>query len=47
MEPLASILRPNKLKDIIGQEHLIGKDKVLSNLVKNKKLFSTIFKFPL
>lgn len=43
MEPLASILRPSKLKDVIGQEHLIGKDKVLSNLVKNKKLFSTIF----
>jgi len=42
MEPLAISLRPKCLKDIIGQEHLIGKDKILSNLVKNKKLFSMI-----
>ncbi len=41
-EPLAIKLRPNKLSDIIGQKHLIGKDKILSNLVKNKKLFSMI-----
>lgn len=41
-EPLANKLRPNKLSDIIGQSHLIGKDKVLSNLVNNKKLFSMI-----
>ena len=41
-EPLANSLRPNKLKDVIGQSHLIGKDKILSNLVKNKKLFSII-----
>ena len=43
MEPLASLLRPTKIKDVIGQDHLIGKDKVISNLVKNKKLFSSIF----
>ena len=43
MEPLAVKLRPKKLNDVIGQTHLIGKDKILSNLVKNKKLFSMIF----
>ena len=32
-----------KLEDVIGQSHLIGKDKILSNLVNNKKLFSMIF----
>ena len=42
MEPLAIKLRPKKLSDVIGQSHLIGKDKVLTNLVKNKKLFSMI-----
>ena len=42
MEPLAHILRPTKLDDIVGQKHLIGKDKILTNLVKNKKLFSMI-----
>ena len=43
MEELLSIkLRPKSLKDIIGQEHLVGKNKVIYNLVKNKKLFSMI-----
>lgn len=43
MEELLSIkLRPKKLSDVIGQKHLIGKDKILTNLVKNKKLFSMI-----
>ncbi len=43
MKVLADLLRPNSLNDIVGQEHLIGKDKVLTNLVKNKHLFSMIF----
>ena len=42
MEPLAVKMRPKCLNDIIGQSHLIGKDKVLTNLVKNNKLFSMI-----
>ena len=43
MEELLAIkLRPKKLSDIIGQKHLVGKDKVISNLVKNKKIFSMI-----
>ena len=43
MEELLSIkLRPKKLSDIIGQEHLVGENKVIYNLVKNKKLFSMI-----
>ena len=43
MELLANKLRPNKLIDIYGQNHLIGDNKVLTNLVKNKVLFSMIF----
>lgn len=42
MEPLAITLRPSKLDDVIGQQHLIGQDKVLRNLVNYKKLFSMI-----
>ncbi len=42
MELLANKIRPQKLEDIIGQQHLIGENKVLSNLVKNGKLFSMI-----
>ena len=41
-ELLAVKLRPKSLEDIIGQEHLVGKDNVIYNLVKNKKLFSMI-----
>ncbi|MBQ2873494.1 MAG: replication-associated recombination protein A [Bacilli bacterium] len=43
MEELLSIkMRPNKLSDVIGQSHLIGENKILSNLINNKKLFSMI-----
>lgn len=42
MEPLAILLRPNKLDDVIGQKHLIGDNKVIRNLVNNKRLFSMI-----
>lgn len=45
-EPLANYLRPKKLDDVIGQEHLIGKDKIITNLVKNKKIFSMILYGP-
>ena len=39
---LALKMAPNSLNDVIGQKHLIGKNMILSNLVKNKKLFSMI-----
>ncbi len=42
MELLANILKPTKLSDIIGQDHLIGKNKILSTLVKDNKMFSII-----
>ena len=45
-EPLANYLRPKKLDNVIGQEHLIGKDKIITNLVKNKKIFSMILYGP-
>ena len=43
MELLQNKLRPNKLNDILGQSHLIGTNKILTNLVKEKKLFNIIF----
>ena len=42
MQPLAELLRPKSLDEVVGQKHLIGKDKVLNNLAKNNKLFSMI-----
>lgn len=40
--PLAVKLSPKTLKDVIGQSNLIGKNKILTNLVKNKKIVSMI-----
>jgi len=42
MKILADSMRPTKLDDVFGQSHLIGEGKILTNLVKNKKLFSMI-----
>lgn len=41
-EPLANKLKPTKLSEIIGQSHLVGENKVIYNLAKNKKIFSMI-----
>lgn len=42
MEPMASRIRPSKLSDYIGQEHLVGKDKPLFVAIKKKHIFSFI-----
>ncbi len=42
MENLANKMRPEKLSDIIGQQHLIGENKIIYNLVKNQHLCSLI-----
>lgn len=42
MELLANKIRPNNISEVIGQKHLIGENKVLSNLIKNGKIFSMI-----
>ncbi|MCI8547268.1 MAG: replication-associated recombination protein A [Bacilli bacterium] len=41
-KPLAARMAPKGLEDIVGQTHLIGEGKILTNLVQNKKLFSMI-----
>lgn len=41
-KPLATLLAPKTLKDVVGQSHLIGNNKIISNMVKNKKIFSMI-----
>ena len=42
MELLANKYRPTCLDEVIGQKHLIGPNKILSNMVKNNKVFSMI-----
>ena len=41
-KPLALKLAPSTLSEVIGQKHLIGEGKILTNLVKNKRVFSMI-----
>ena len=36
-------MRPQKLEDVVGQEHLLGEDKLISQLVSAGKPFSLIF----
>lgn len=42
METLANKYRPKSLDEVVGQNHLIGENKILSNMVKNQKIFSMI-----
>ena len=44
--PLASRLRPKTLDQVVGQEHIIGKDKLLYRAIKADKLRSIIFYGP-
>lgn len=42
-EPLAARLRPTKLSEVIGQQHLINENSFLVNSIKLKEYFSMIF----
>ncbi|HPC12551.1 MAG TPA: replication-associated recombination protein A [Candidatus Paceibacterota bacterium] len=42
MEPLASKIRPDSLKNFVGQEHLVGPDKPLRVAIESKHVFSFI-----
>lgn len=44
--PLAARLRPETLEEVVGQQHIIGKDKLLYRAIKADKLSSLIFYGP-
>ena len=44
--PLASRLRPTTLDEVVGQEHIIGKDKLLYRAIKADKLSSILLYGP-
>ena len=44
--PLASRIRPRTLDEVVGQQHIIGKDKLLYRAIKADKLRSVIFYGP-
>ena len=44
--PLAARLRPTTLDEVVGQSHIIGKDKLLYRAIKADKISSIIFYGP-
>ncbi|WP_343210060.1 replication-associated recombination protein A [Anaerolentibacter hominis] len=44
--PLAGRMRPTSLEEVVGQEHIIGKDKLLYRAIKADKISSVIFYGP-
>ena len=42
MEPLAHRVRPTKLEEFVGQEEILGKDKILYRTIKADRLTSVI-----
>ena len=41
--PLALRMRPRTLDEFVGQEHILGKDKLLRRLIDSDKVSSVIF----
>ena len=44
--PLASRMRPTSLEEVVGQQEIVGKDKLLYRAIKADKLGSVIFYGP-
>ena len=44
--PLASRMRPTKLEEVVGQQHILGRDKLLTRAIQADKLSSGIFYGP-
>lgn len=42
-QPLANFFRPNKIEDMVGQEHLIGKNGILLKCLKEERIPNMIF----
>lgn len=45
-EPLAFRMRPTTIDEIVGQQHLLGKNGVIRRCIEQKRLFSMIFYGP-
>ena len=44
--PLANRMRPKTIEDVVGQEHILGKDKLLYRSIKADRISSLIFYGP-
>ena len=46
MRPLADVMRPQSIDDVVGQTHIVGEDKLITNLVKSGNIPNMIFYGP-
>ncbi len=46
IRPLADVMRPTKIEDLVGQKHIIGEGKILSNILANGDIPNMIFYGP-
>ena len=46
IRPLADVIRPQKIEDVVGQSHVIGEGKLLTNLLNGKDIPNMIFYGP-
>lgn len=46
MKPLADLVRPAKIDDVIGQDHILGKERLLRKLIESKHIPNMIFYGP-
>ena len=46
MKPLADLVRPTELDEVCGQEHILGKNKILDRIIKSGYISNMIFYGP-
>ena len=46
MKPLADLVRPRKLSEVYGQQHILGENKILDRIVKSGRISNMIFYGP-
>ena len=46
MKPLADLVRPTELDEVCGQEHILGKNKILDRIIKSGHISNIIFYGP-
>ena len=46
MKPLADLLRPNKLEDVVGQKHLLNENSSFYKIIKSNKIPNMLFYGP-
>lgn len=46
MKPLADLIRPTKLEEVYGQQHILGENKILNRIVNSGRISNMIFYGP-